>query len=45
MRPLALKWRLSLLMAAALAVSIGVICVIVYAETRELFRKQTDQSL
>jgi len=45
MRPLALKWRLSLLMAAALAVSIGIISLIVYIETRELIRKQMDQSL
>lgn len=45
MRPLALKWRLSLLMAAAIAVSIGVICAIVYAETRELYYQQTDLSL
>jgi len=45
MRPLALKWRLSLLVAAALAVSIGLICVAAYVETREVFYRQTDQSL
>jgi len=45
MRPLALKWRLSGLMAIALAMAILIMCVVVYQETRELLRKQTDESL
>jgi heavy metal sensor kinase len=45
MRPLTLKWRLSGLMALALAGVIAAICVIVYQETKELFHKQADQSL
>ena len=45
MRPLALKWRLSGLMAIALAVTIVVICITVYRETSDLLRKQMDQSL
>jgi len=45
MRPLALTWRLSLLMGLATAISITVICAIVYRETRELYYNQTDRGL
>ncbi|MGA2265376.1 MAG: ATP-binding protein [Phycisphaerae bacterium] len=45
MRPLTLKGRLSGLMALALALVITAFAIIVYQETKELFRKQADQSL
>lgn len=45
MRPLALTWRLSILVASAMAVAIVAMGALAYEEIREFAFKQTDQSL
>lgn len=45
MNPLPLKWRLSFVIAAALAAVIATICIVTYVETRELWLGQVDRVL
>lgn len=45
MRPLALKWRVSLLVAAAMVAVIAAVLIVSYAETRDIMYQQMDQTL